>query len=319
MHRIDALLCAALFVVCEVASVAFSVRLAVRLGGLEPVLLAAVLELGKLALSVAGVRRWRDGHRRAAGGVLALAGGLGVLSAGASAAYLDEAAEGLHRRAAGTAERLEALDEGRALLRAEAAVVLAAAKGDVGHGYRARALEGRRAVAGIRAELEELAHERAAVATGDAATGATVAAAVAARHRRPVAVVLAVVLELLCLAALSLLAERRPAAVATGGQPEAGAVATRDRTADATRDRTAPDGEDESMPTGSDTDATGDELEELTAKLWDLLRAGAVRPVLTDVRKALGCRQAHARAAMTRLVKAGALVREGRRYRLADG
>ena len=319
MHRIEALLCAALFVVCEVASVAFSVRLGLELGGLEPVLLAVVLELGKLALSVAGVRRWRDGRRRAAGGVLALAGGLGLLSSAASVAYLDEAAEGLHRRAAGTAERLEALDEGRALLRAEAAVVLAAAEADVGHGYRARALEGRRVVAEIRADLEELAHERAAFATGVGPTGATVAAAVAARHRRPVAVVLAVVLELLCLVALSLLADRTAdatgdrtaAAVATGGQPEAEAVAT--------RDRTAPEGGGESIPPSSDSNATGDELAGLTAELCDRLRAGAVRPVLTDVRKALGCRQAHARAAMARLVEAGALVRDGRRYRLADG
>lgn len=298
-QKIEQSLAVLLFVLCELVSVAFTVRFALSLtGGLEPVVAGIVLELAKLTFSFVVINRLHEHQFMTAALAGALVIALSTLSAIASVAFFDGRTDQQTKKIVVAADKIERLEHQRASLQQEKSLLAQVAEQDLTRQYRARALSAQRRAVDVQRSLNETNQQLDHLLTEAPATAIVPASPLSAlfgRYRFLIVLAFAILLEVIGLAALELASDNR-----------SGPVASQVTELPVPHLRVVQSGEDR-------------RLARLSREALQQIQDERLRPVVKDVRDRLGVRQTIAQQVMQRLVEDGALVREGRRYRLANG
>jgi hypothetical protein len=290
-------LAVALFCLCEVVSVTFTIQFTLGLAlGVVPVAVGVALELAKLCFSLVVVNRLRENRFATAAVASLVALVLATVSAVASVAFFGGAADQQHRRAAVSGRQIERLDRQATQLQQERDLLLQLARQDSEHNYRTRAIEVQRQAAEVGRALDDTNRRLSAslnAAPPAAVLATTPVAQLIERYRVAIALLFAVLLEVLGFASL-------PLACPRGSRPSP----RKRQPAPTPRLRLVPNPESR--------------IEQLSHDAIQLLHAEKIRPTLKDVRDALGVRQVIAQQVIAALVENGALVRDGRRYQIPD-
>jgi len=200
-----------LFLLCELLSIAFTIRFASSLApGFEPVVVGIVLELAKLTYTVMVVSRHyeRQFATMTVAAVLMIA--LSSLSAFASASFFGWTTGSQAKQAIATNDRVAQLDRQVRKLEREHSLLIQAAEADLANNYRSRALDAQDKLVEVRRALDQKGAQLDAAIKAAPVTGISAWDRLLERRRFATVLCLAILLEIIGFAALQLACSCRP-------------------------------------------------------------------------------------------------------------